>query len=178
MKRALMYGLVLGACVSASPAHAATSSGVVQDFFAATFEERLKDSPEFATTVGRHDYDDRWSDLSAGGRAAVHHHLEARLSSLAALPSDGLTDDERLSIRLMQYQIQSDLAAEDLETHLLRLQQLYGLHVRVYLTIDRMPAHTRVDYDNILARLRAVPAYVNQNIEILNESIGRGLTQP
>jgi uncharacterized protein (DUF885 family) len=178
MKRALMYGLLFAAFVSGGPVYPAPASSAVQAFFVATFEERLKDSPEFATTVGRHDYDDRWSDLSPAGRAAVHQHLETRLGSLAALPSDGLTDDERLGIRLMQYQVQSDLAAEDLETHLLRLQQLYGLHVRVYLTVDRMPAHNRTDYDNSLARLRAVPAYVNQNIEILNESIGRGLTQP
>ena len=178
MKRTFICGLMLAACVCGSPAYSAAASAGAQAFFAATFEERLKDSPEFATTVGRHDYDDRWSDLSSAGRAAVQQHLESRLSALRALPGDGLTDDERLSIRLMQYQIQSDLAAEDLETHLLRVQQLYGLHVRVYLTIDRMPAHTRTDYDNILARLRAVPAYVKQNIEILNESIGRGLTQP
>jgi len=42
----------------------AQSPGVpIQDFFKSYFEENLKDEPENATGVGRHDYDDRWSDL-------------------------------------------------------------------------------------------------------------------
>ncbi|PYX83423.1 MAG: hypothetical protein DMG68_22250, partial [Acidobacteria bacterium] len=28
------------------------------------FEEKLADDPEFATSIGRHDYDDRWTDWS------------------------------------------------------------------------------------------------------------------
>src|SRR5262249_42715044 len=34
------------------------------------------------------------------------------------------------------------------------------------------------DCENIIARLHAVPAYVDQNIAILNEAIARGVTQP
>ena len=51
-------------------------------------------------------------------------------------------------------------------------------HNNVYRTIDRMPARTVHDYENLLARLRAVPAYIEQNIEIQDESIARGMTQP
>lgn len=165
-------GLIAARVEAAAPADA------IRTFFNEAFEERLRDSPEFATALGRHDYDDRWRDWSKEGRATVHRHLETRLQQLASLPTDGVSDADKLSLRLFRYQSESDLAAEDLETHLLSLQQLYGFHVRVYLTIDRMSAHNAHEYENILARLRAVPAYVSQNIEILNESIGRGLTQP
>jgi uncharacterized protein (DUF885 family) len=40
-----------------------------------------------------------------------------------------------------------------------------------------MPARTLNDYENLLARLRAVPAYVDQNMEIHDESVTRGMTQ-
>ena len=46
------------------PLAAQTSSADLSKFFAQYFEEKLRDEPEFATTVGRHEYDDRWSDLS------------------------------------------------------------------------------------------------------------------
>lgn len=178
MKFIAMRLLMVAICLLTARANAATATETVHSFFADAFEERLRDSPEFATNVGRHDYDDRWRDWSKDGRAAVHRHLETRLRQLASLPSDGLSDADKLSVRLFRYQSESDLAAEDLETHLLGLQQLYGFHVRVYLTIDRMPAHTVHEYENILARLRGVPAYVTQHMAILDESIARGLTQP
>ena len=40
-----------------------------------------------------------------------------------------------------------------------------------------MPARTIHDYENILARLRAVPVYVDRNIEVLNEAIARKIMQ-
>ena len=178
MSSMLLRALFAAACLIAARVEAAAPADAIRTFFNDAFEERLRDSPEFATALGRHDYDDRWRDWSKQGRATIHRHLEARLQQLANLPTDGVSDADKLSLRLFRYQSESDLAAEDLETHLLSLQQLYGFHVRVYLTIDRMSAHTVHEYENILARLRAVPAYVKQNMEILNESIGRGLTQP
>ncbi len=173
------HGILLALTVlCASPGHAAAPAETLHTLFSSAFEERLRDNPEFATALGRHDYDDRWSDSSRDGRATSRRHLEARLKELAAISQDGLSDADRLSARLFRFQAESDLAAEDIESHLLRLQQLYGFHVRVYLTVDRMPAHTAADYKNILARLRAVPTYVSQNIEVLNEAVARGLTQP
>ncbi len=172
MLAALACGLWMAAAQGATPAESA------QALFSASFEERLRDSPEYATSIGRHDYDDRWADWSRTGRQAVHDHLVARLKQVDAIPADTLSEADRLSLRLLRYVTQSDLDAEDLEVHLLRVQQLYGLHTRIYLTVDRMPAHTIHDYENIITRLRAVPSYVDQNIEILQESIARGLTQP
>jgi uncharacterized protein (DUF885 family) len=59
-----------------------------------------------------------------------------------------------------------------------RLGQLFGFHNRVYTLVDRMPARSLRDYENIIARLRAAPGYVDQNIGILEEAAARGLTQP
>ena len=55
--------------------------------------------------------------------------------------------------------------------------QLFGFHNRVYRAFDRMPARTVHDYENMLARLRTVPTYVDQSIEMLNEAIARKMTQ-
>jgi uncharacterized protein (DUF885 family) len=81
-------------------------------------------------------------------------------------------------VRLLQYDWRAELEAEDLQTHLLRVGQLFGFHNRVYTLVDRMPSRTVRDYENILSRLRAIPAYVGQNIEIMDESVAGGLTQP
>jgi uncharacterized protein (DUF885 family) len=165
-------------CLTIPLASAQTSSADLSKFFAQYFEEKLRDEPEFATTVGRHEYDDRWSDLSKQGREQRQAHLQQRFDQLQKFGTQGLSEQDTLSVRLLSYDLRTQLDALDLETYLLRVGQLYGSHTRVYLTIDRMPAFTVKDCENIIARLHAVPAYVDQNIAVLNEAIERGLTQP
>ncbi|HEV2728674.1 MAG TPA: DUF885 domain-containing protein, partial [Terriglobales bacterium] len=159
---------------------AAQSSSVaeVSKFFADYFEERLRDEPEFATTVGRHEYDDRWSDLSKQGRERHRTHLQQRFDDLQKFSLNGLAEQDRLSVQLLSYDLHTQLDALDLETYLLRVGQMFGAHNRVYVTLDRMPALTIKDCENIIARLHAVPGYVDQNIAIMDDAIERGLTQP
>jgi uncharacterized protein (DUF885 family) len=161
-----------------APLRAQTPSMPIQDFFKSYFEESLKDNPEGATDVGRHDYDDKWSDLSKAGRDLRISHMRARLAALEQYKMESLSEQDQLSARLLKYELTSQLEANDLQTHLLRVGQLYGFHNRVYLTMDRMPARTLKDYGNILARLHGIPTLIDQNIAILDEAIQEGWTQP
>ena len=72
---------ILLTCSTLFSAHSSAQSPAVpiQDFFKSYFEENLKDEPENATGIGRHDYDDRWSDLSKAGRDAHLAHEGRRV---------------------------------------------------------------------------------------------------
>jgi uncharacterized protein (DUF885 family) len=164
--------------LSASAPSASSSSSELAKFFSDYFEQSLQDSPEYATSIGRHEYDDRWSDLSKEGRDQRRAHLEQALATAEKFSSAQLSDDDRLSLNLLRYDLRNQLDAYDLQTYLLRVGQMTGFHNSVYQVIDRMPVFTAKDCENIIARLRAVPAYVDQNIEIMNEAIARGITQP
>jgi len=150
----------------------------LKKFFADSFEEELKESPESATSIGRHEYDDRWNDWSKAGRELRRAHLQKKLEQLKTFPLAKLSEQDRLSVRLFQYDAEQQRAAEDVETHLVRVNQLFGLHNRIYVAVDRMPGHTVKDYENIIARINGVPAYVDQNIGILEEAVQRGMVQP
>jgi len=156
------------------------SSAELSKFFADYFEERLRDSPEFATNVGRHEYDDRWTDLSKTGRDRRRAHLEEARAKVGKYSTGlaSLSEQDQLSVKLLRYDLSTQLDALDLETYLLRVGQMTGFHNSVYLTIDRMPVFTVKDCENIIARIHAVPGYVDQNLTILNEAIARGWTQP
>ena len=164
--------------VSAQPQATPRAASNIAEWFTQAFEERLRDEPEFATTIGRHDYDDRWTDWSKAGRDLRRAHRMERLRQLSAFPLSNLNPQDRLSARLMDYILKQQLESEDLEDDLLRINQQNGLHNRVYTVFDRMPARTPRDYQNLLARLNAVPAYIDQNIELLEASVARGVTQP
>jgi uncharacterized protein (DUF885 family) len=162
-----------------STAAGQSSSPELSKFFAQYFEEQVRDEPEFATIFfGRHEYDDRWSDLSKQGRERRRVHLQQTFNKLQKFPLSGLSEQDRLSVRVLDYDLRTRLDALDIETHLLLVGQLFGAHNLVYITIDRMPASTGKDCDNIIARLRAVPAYVDQNIALMNEAIELAMTQP
>src|SRR5262249_40956968 len=81
IKKILLFALTL---LPALPTGVAAQTQIVpiQNFFKDYFEEQLKDEPENATSVGRHDYDDRWSDVSKAGRDVHLGHLRARLAEL------------------------------------------------------------------------------------------------
>jgi prolyl oligopeptidase len=149
----------------------------IGQFFKDTFEGMLRLNPELATGYGRHEYDDRWSNWSPAGRAARRQFYESRLQTLKGWPDADLSSSDRLTVKLVKYDFQSRLDAMDLEDYILRVGQLFGFHNRIYLTIDRMPARTPHDFENILARLRAVPTYVDQSIGVMNEAIERKMMQ-
>src|ERR1700691_2913212 len=121
-------------------------------FFKDTFEQMLRDNPEYATGVGRHEYDDRWTDWSKAARDHRRQFFEQRLAQLDSAQTSGIPVDP-LSKSVIRYDFQSRLEAWDLDTHLLRVGQQFGFHNRVYLVVDQMPAHTVHDYENIIARL-------------------------
>ena len=172
-----MFRILLGLLLAA-PIFSQGAPSAIQTFFNQAFEEDLRDSPEMATGVGRHEFDDRWSDWSKTGREQRRTHLQQRLAKLRAFPQASLSPQDRLSARLMEYNLQLQLDAFDLEEELFAVSQQNGIHNRIYNAIDRMPARTPRDYENLLARLRGVPTYIDQNIALLDDAIARGMVQP
>ena len=157
---------------------AQTPHDAIQKYFKDYFDARLRDDPEFATNAGHYENADKWNDWSKAGRERRRASDEETLRGLDKFPLASLSEEDQLSARLLRYQLRSELDAMDLETHLLRVGQLFGSHNRVYQLIDRMPARTLRDYQNLLGRVHGIPTYVDQNLAIFNEAIDRGLTQP
>ena len=146
-------------------------------FFKDTFDEMLRANPEFATGAGHHEFNDRWTDWSKAARESRRQFFTGRLARLDALRV-GDSPQDQLTARLVTYDFALRLEAWDLDTYLLRVGQLDGFHNLVYDTIDAMPARSVRDYQNIVARLRGIPTYVDQNLGILDEAIAAGIMQP
>src|SRR5216683_3225392 len=173
MRRAASVVIALCFCAFAPLAHGQSSAA----FFKDTFEQMLRNDPEYATGTGHHEYDDRWTDWSKSARDERRRFFEQRLGRLNSTQV-GDSAQDLLTTRVVRYDFESRLEAWELDTHLLRVGQLDGFHNRVYTVIDLMPARNVRDYDNIIARLRSLPTYVDQNIAILDESIASGMMQP
>jgi uncharacterized protein (DUF885 family) len=161
-----------------TPSVGASTSTILQ-MFSDYWDWRLAQFPELATQVGRHEYDDRWTDWSKGGRDRRREYRRDLLQQLLYVNSAGnLTNAHRLSANLLEWELRRAIDSEEYNDIVLRMSQQTGVHTQVFSVIDGMPARTVKDYENIIARLRAVPAYIDQNIELLREQLARGVTQP
>src|SRR5258705_12563062 len=117
--------VVVVLCLTIPLASAQTSSADLSKFFAQYFEEKLRDEPEFATTVGRNEYDDRWSDLSKQGREERRGHLQQGFDQAQKFGAQGLSEEDGLSVCLLRYVLRTQLDALEPETYPLRGGQLF-----------------------------------------------------
>lgn len=155
-----------------------TNDVALDRLFGEYYEFLLRSNPEAATEVGRREYNDRWTDHSRQGRDTLRAEQRAFLDRVHEISAEGLTEQESVSRELLIGDLEQSLEGRETEDYLLSTNQLFGLHARVPLTIAQMPTETVDDYQNIITRIEATPAYADQVIELLQEAIDAGIVQP
>ena len=154
------------------------STAALYELFNSYWEWRLAQEPELATSVGRSEYNDRWRDWSRAARDRARAARQEFLQQLLYVGSGNLTPADRLSTHLLEWELRSAIDGEQYQNLVRRVSQMDGGHSQVFNVIGQMPARTVRDYENIIARLRALPAYVDQMIALLGEQLAADQTQP
>jgi uncharacterized protein (DUF885 family) len=133
--------------------------------------------PEGATYVGYPGQNDRWTDLSVAAinrrRAAVNSELKV----VGSIDRARLSAPDQLSYDIFKRGVQETIAGTRFPGDLLQVDQMSGPQYSAS-TIAAMPAETVKDYTDIIARLRALPALVDQTIALLDSGAKRGITPP
>ena len=173
---------VIGATQQQEPTFPTRSIGASTESLLQTmsqyWEWRLAESPELATRVGRSEYNDRWRDWSKAGRDRAIARRREFLQQAQYIGIGNMTDANRMSAQLLEWEIRTALDIEAYNNLVQRLSQQSGAHSDVFTVIGAMPTRTVKDYENIVARLRALPPYVDQTIELFREQLAAGLAQP
>jgi uncharacterized protein (DUF885 family) len=146
--------------------------------------------PEVATAVGYPGQNARWTDYSASANNARAAYLKESVARIAGIDRGDLGGDDQITYDL--YRDLLETAAKGLDfnndampirsviPHNLRMpmNQLEGVQQDVPGVIAQMPAATRQDYENIIARLRSVGPLVDQTIALMEQGISAGLMPP
>jgi uncharacterized protein (DUF885 family) len=164
-----------------------------QDFrayLARDWKRWMEQYPETATSVGFPGQNRRWTDDSKEGIAARIQHLHESLAELKSISRDALPANERLNYDL--YRETLETAEEGLQygddpapfrevvpgNVWMPMTQMGGVQQGSASTLATMPHQTVADYEDILARLEALPKNVEQNLQLLQEGLKKGYTPP
>ena len=141
-------------------------------------EYMLTDSPELATMMGRPVGQDRWSDQSSEAIERRDRDTIWALEMLRGFDRSQLTGRDRLNYDLLLETVADEVAGQRFPGHLMPITQMNGVQQSVPMILTMMPNRRVADYENILARLAAVPRLIDQVTAKLKEGLAAGITPP
>jgi len=187
MRRLLSTIILLGPLVAfgavrvdpTPPVLPLTAADQARALFERDWQWRLKQQPEFATSVGEHRYDAELADTSLAASTKAIEHERRMLELARAIDREQLAGQDRLSWDLFVADKENRLAGAAIvgfDPQPLSSQD--GLPLRLPQLVAQMPFVTEDDYRNYLARLNALPRHVDGLIEQLREGMRTGWTAP
>ncbi len=160
---------------AASPQVAAPSS--VEDrrkalnaLFQQYWDELLEHEPEFASTIGDKRWNDKISDYSVKAENEWLAREQGLMMQLAAIAPDGLTDAEKTSREMLLRHFADDEEASEFKEWEMPVNQMGGIYSEYPQLVAELSFTEVKDYDDWIARLRALPAAFNQ--VMTNMSVG------
>lgn len=175
---------LLGSVTVAGPVAAATPAGVttrvdaLNKLLAEQWQHSLQNSPEFATILGDLRYNDRWSDVSLAHQAAERKANADFLKRFEAIDTTGFSDEDKLNLQLMVRQLRDALKSYDLKLNEMPLDQMNGMHLQLPGFVSSIPFDNAKQYEQYLARLRAVPRVLQQVTEVARQGQQDGMMPP
>ena len=156
----------------------ADRSATLNALFKEMWENGLKRSPEFASSLGDRRYNDQLSDLSP--RAVANDLAQSReyLNRLTAIGTTGLSEQEQLSAQLMERELIEAQEGARFKEWEMPVNQFHGIHTDLPSEIVDWPFATVKDYDDYIARLQLMPRQLRQASENLQSGITDGRVQP
>jgi uncharacterized protein (DUF885 family) len=142
------------------------------------YETGLKNAPERATSVGDYRYNALLSDASLAAIARQHAESDAFLKRLRAIPTDGMSETDRLSHEILERQLTRGDVAYELKNYEMPINQQNGIHTGLADLPLSVPFDSVKHYEDYIARLHQIPRVLAQTTEVLRAGMKDGLMPP
>jgi uncharacterized protein (DUF885 family) len=171
-----------GSTLAAEPMPHEAAATRVHRLMGDYFEESLERYPLWATYIGEHRYDDRYTVSIAPAFRMMERDLHRRyLDAMEAVDPDSLDDEDRVSREIFLWDRRMDLEGLAFPSHLIPMNQFWSAtnsFVQLGSGSSYHPFASVEDYENWLSRIDGFVAWVDQAIVNMREGIEQGVVLP
>jgi uncharacterized protein (DUF885 family) len=142
------------------------------------WQDRLKHSPEFASSIGDKRYNDQLTDYSAKEVNAGLARGRDYIQQLSEIDTTGISEQERLSADLMLRSLIEAQEGAKFKEWEMPVNQFNGFHTDLAQLPDRLQFDSVKDYDDYITRLTKVPTAFSQIMTNMQLGVDEGRTPP
>ncbi|MFO0426769.1 MAG: DUF885 domain-containing protein [Planctomyces sp.] len=175
--RCLLTVFMLTASLNAQQPDVPSDPARIRRLFDEHWQRVLRESPGYASQLGDRRYARQWPDLSL---PAINESLKKNQQLLATVRSLRLkseNDADRLNLRLLESQLQQTVEEQEHRLFLLPINQREGIQDQHTLA-DLISFDSTRDYDDWIARMRAVPRLVGQTMALMKQGMREKILHP
>src|SRR6516165_4301668 len=178
--RQLVFGLVLvfGCSAFAEMAPIADRVAKQNALFEAYYQAGLKNFPERATSYGDYRYNSQLAQVSLEEIERQHAEADDFLARLKAIPTDGMSDKDLLSHRILEKQLERADVNYALKNYEMPVNQQNGVHTQLADLPNAMPFDSVPHYQDYISRLHQIPRVLEQTAEVMRHGEKDGLMPP
>jgi uncharacterized protein (DUF885 family) len=136
--------------------------------FDAEWEYTMEQNPTYASTLGDRRWNDRWDDDSLEAIRKREAHAAELLTRLNRIDRAQLSPADQLNYDLFKKDAEMDVEGFKYRTYLLPINQRGGIQTADELG-DLLRFQTVKDYEDWIARLRAFPTLMEQDLALMRE---------
>jgi uncharacterized protein (DUF885 family) len=141
------------------------------------WEWTMRENPTFASTLGDRRYNDRWEDAGLENVERQHQHRLETLKRLQTIPRARLSPADQLNYDLFRKDLDNEAEAHRFKLYLLPVNQRGGIQTADELT-ELLRFQTVKDYEDWIARMRALPLYMEQTVALMREGAREKMLWP
>ncbi|HSS15909.1 MAG TPA: DUF885 domain-containing protein [Candidatus Dormibacteraeota bacterium] len=167
--RQLVFGLVLGLACSAFGQTVADRVAKQNALFEEYYQTGLKNFPERATSYGDYRYNSQLGQVSLAEIARQHAEADDFLARLRAIPTDGMSDNDLLSHRILEKQLEREDVNYALKNYEMPVNQQNGVHTRLADLPNAVPFDSVPHYHDYISRLHQIPRVLEQTTEVMRQ---------
>jgi len=168
---------LLSGRLQAQEARMNEATKALHKLFASEWDYWMEQYPTWASSLGDRRWNDRWEDLSLDAISKRHTHNIEVLAKLRGMDREALSPPDRLNYDLFLKDYKNELEEYQYRWYLIPLNQRGGVQTADELA-DALRFETVKDYEDWLARLRALPARIEQTIALMREGIKTKMVLP
>ena len=172
---AVAIALVGWACAAGASEANAQETGKLHALFDSQWEDYARDAPVESTFRGDLRYNDRLPDLSAQARASRDARVRQWLAQARAIHRERLSHDDQVSLDLFEYDMAMMVQEQSFPGYRsLLVGSEGGPQSELANILREVPMATAAQADQLLKRLAAYPAFMDQQIALLREGMAIG----